>query len=111
MKPKSLRCASAPHGAATGRRALLHQRRVVARCSWSLDRPGPLSAVLDPDSNVVRRAARDVDEHALRAFLETKIAKWWMPDAFVFIDAIPRTSTGKFLKASLRDRYKDWTWS
>jgi len=64
-----------------------------------------------PLAVVVREEGSDVDESALRAFLDGKIAKWWMPDAFVFIDAIPRTSTGKFLKASLRDRYKDWTWS
>jgi len=46
----------------------------------------------------------------LRAFLEPKFAKWWLPDAFVFVNEIPRTSTGKFLKAQLREQYKDWRW-
>jgi fatty-acyl-CoA synthase len=44
----------------------------------------------------------------LRAFLEPQFAKWWLPDAFEFIDAIPRTSAGKFLKSALRERYQDY---
>jgi fatty-acyl-CoA synthase len=28
-----------------------------------------------------------------------------MPDAYVFVTQIPRTSTGKFLKTRLRDTY------
>lgn len=43
----------------------------------------------------------------LSAFLETKVAKWWLPDDYVYLDEIPRTSTGKFLKAALRERFKD----
>jgi fatty-acyl-CoA synthase len=31
-----------------------------------------------------------------------------VPDAFVFIDAIPRTTTGKFLKSALRERFKNY---
>jgi fatty-acyl-CoA synthase len=33
-----------------------------------------------------------------------------LPDAFVFIDAIPRTSAGKFKKTELREKYKTWQW-
>ncbi|MBL8335064.1 MAG: long-chain fatty acid--CoA ligase [Rubrivivax sp.] len=32
-------------------------------------------------------------------------AKWQVPDRFEFIDAIPRTSTGKFWKLKLRERF------
>ncbi|HVZ46373.1 MAG TPA: long-chain fatty acid--CoA ligase [Ramlibacter sp.] len=32
-------------------------------------------------------------------------AKWQLPDRYEFIDAIPRTSTGKFWKMKLRERY------
>jgi fatty-acyl-CoA synthase len=32
------------------------------------------------------------------------VAKWWLPDDFAFLDAIPRTSVGKFDKKVLRDR-------
>jgi len=45
----------------------------------------------------------------LRAHLAPKFAKFWLPDAFEFVDEIPRTSTGKMLKAKLREQFKDWT--
>jgi fatty-acyl-CoA synthase len=32
-------------------------------------------------------------------------AKWQVPDRFEVIDAIPRTSTGKFWKLKLRERF------
>ena len=34
-------------------------------------------------------------------------AKWWLPDGFEFVDAIPRTSVGKFKKSTLRARFKE----
>jgi fatty-acyl-CoA synthase len=46
----------------------------------------------------------------LRAFLAKSFAKWQLPDAFVFIDAIPRTSVGKFKKLALRKQFADWKW-
>jgi tRNA(Ile)-lysidine synthase TilS/MesJ len=44
----------------------------------------------------------------LRAFLAPHFPKFWLPDAFEFIDAIPRTSAGKFKKSELRDKFKDY---
>jgi fatty-acyl-CoA synthase len=41
----------------------------------------------------------------LRAFLEPKFAKFWLPDEFVFTTQVPRTSVGKFQKTTLRDQY------
>jgi fatty-acyl-CoA synthase len=41
----------------------------------------------------------------LLAFLEGRVAKWWLPDAIEFIDEVPKTSTGKFSKKDLRDRF------
>jgi acyl-CoA synthetase (AMP-forming)/AMP-acid ligase II len=38
----------------------------------------------------------------LRAFLEPRVAKWWLPDDIVFLDYIPKTSVGKFSKKELR---------
>ena len=40
----------------------------------------------------------------LRDFLSTKIAKWWLPDEIVFLEAIPKTSVGKFAKTRLREQ-------
>jgi fatty-acyl-CoA synthase len=37
------------------------------------------------------------------------VAKWWLPDAVVFLPAIPKTSVGKFDKKVLREQFKDWT--
>jgi fatty-acyl-CoA synthase len=32
-------------------------------------------------------------------------AKWQLPDRYEFIEAVPRTSTGKFWKMKLRERF------
>ena len=49
-----------------------------------------------------KRAAAD----ELRAHLSAKFVKWQLPDRFEFLDAIPRTSTGKFWKVKLRERFR-----
>ena len=59
---------------------------------------------------VVARDGDVVTPEALRAHLAGRFAKWWLPDAIVFVDEIPRTSTGKFLKTALREQFKDWRW-
>ena len=43
----------------------------------------------------------------LREYLGARVAKWWVPDAFEFIDEVPKTSTGKFDKKVLRSRLAD----
>jgi len=40
----------------------------------------------------------------VRAHLEPLVAKWWLPEAIVFIDEVPKTSVGKFDKKVLRAR-------
>ncbi len=44
----------------------------------------------------------------LLQFLDGKIAKWWMPDDVVLIDAIPLGATGKINKLALRETFKDY---
>ena len=46
----------------------------------------------------------------LGEYLSRSFAKWWLPDAYEFVDEIPRTSTGKFLKTALREKFaaRDW---
>jgi fatty-acyl-CoA synthase len=41
------------------------------------------------------------------AFLQGKIAKWWMPDDVVFVEDIPLGATGKIDKKVLRTQFKD----
>jgi len=41
----------------------------------------------------------------LIAFLQDRVAKWWLPDQWAFVEAIPKTSVGKFDKKVLRAQY------
>jgi fatty-acyl-CoA synthase len=63
-----------------------------------------------PLAVVVKKDGAEVSADELRAFLATRFAKFQVPDAFVFIDAIPKTSTGKLLKSALRERFAGWQW-
>jgi fatty-acyl-CoA synthase len=58
-----------------------------------------------PIAAVVVKPGQAVTEEELAKHLATKVAKWWLPDAYVFVDQVPRTSTGKFLKTRLRELY------
>ena len=41
-------------------------------------------------------------------FLDGKIAKWWMPDAVMFVDEIPLGATGKIDKKLIRQQLADY---
>jgi acyl-CoA synthetase (AMP-forming)/AMP-acid ligase II len=56
----------------------------------------------------VKAPGKDVEREELRKFLETKLVKWWLPDAIEFMDALPLGATGKVLKRELRQRYADY---
>jgi fatty-acyl-CoA synthase len=47
-------------------------------------------------------------EKEILDYLTPLVAKWWLPDEVVFIDAVPKTSVGKFDKKVLRERFKNW---
>jgi fatty-acyl-CoA synthase len=55
---------------------------------------------------VVTEGAR-ITPDELAAFLEGKVAHWQVPERWAFIDAVPKTSVGKFDKKALRRRYAD----
>ncbi|MEL3962302.1 long-chain fatty acid--CoA ligase [Lysinibacillus endophyticus] len=61
-----------------------------------------------PLACVVLKEGKDVTKDELLAFLEGQFAKWWLPDDVVFLNEIPKTSVGKFLKAKLREDLKDY---
>jgi fatty-acyl-CoA synthase len=63
-----------------------------------------------PLAVVVPREGAQLNTSTLRAFLAPKFASWQLPDAFVFVEQLPHTSTGKLLKAALRKQYRDWVW-
>ena len=56
-----------------------------------------------PVAAVVLRAGMEASTDQLRAHLGDRFPVWWLPDDFVFVAEIPRTSTGKFLKSALRE--------
>jgi fatty-acyl-CoA synthase len=58
-----------------------------------------------PLAVVVLKAGRNATADELRAHLAPQFAKFWLPDDFKFVEAIPKTSTGKMLKATLREQY------
>jgi len=58
----------------------------------------PLAVVVLRDGAAA--TPEDLIEH-----LRPSFASWWLPDAVEFVDALPRTATGKFKKAELRERF------
>lgn len=56
---------------------------------------------------VVKNASEQIEAQCIASFLEGKIARWWMPDRVIFVEALPRTGTGKVLKNELREQYGD----
>jgi fatty-acyl-CoA synthase len=58
-----------------------------------------------PLAAVVFKPGQSASKADLAAHLEQRFAKWWLPDDYVFVPQIPRTSTGKFLKTKLREEY------
>ncbi len=56
---------------------------------------------------VVLRPGTTATAEELRDFLAQRVAKWWLPERWCFIDAIPKTSVGKFDKKVLRAQYHD----
>ena len=61
-----------------------------------------------PLAVLVLKEGATATEDELREFLAPKFSKIWLPDGYEFVDQIPRTSTGKMLKASLRETYRNW---
>jgi fatty-acyl-CoA synthase len=59
-----------------------------------------------PLACVVVKAGASVPAHEFSAhLLERGFARWQLPDRYEFVEAIPRTSTGKFWKLKLRERF------
>jgi fatty-acyl-CoA synthase len=59
-----------------------------------------------PLACVVFRPGLHASPQELGAHLLARgFAKWQLPDRYAAIDAIPRTSTGKFWKLKLRERF------
>jgi fatty-acyl-CoA synthase len=60
-----------------------------------------------PLACVVVREGAELTAGDLRAHLEGRVAKWWIPERVEFIDEVPKTSVGKFSKKDLRARFAE----
>lgn len=63
-----------------------------------------------PLAIVVAEAGATPTGEQLRAHLAPRFPKWWLPDAFEFVDSIPKSATGKFAKLALREQFPAWRW-
>jgi fatty-acyl-CoA synthase len=64
-----------------------------------------------PLAVIVLKPGAQATEGEIKGYLAQRFVKWMVPDAYVFVDAIPKTTTGKFLKTKLREMYRDWKWA
>ena len=55
---------------------------------------------------VVQRPGMEVGRAELLAHFDGKVARFWMPDDVVFVDALPVGGTGKIQKNKLREQFK-----
>jgi len=58
-----------------------------------------------PFAYIVPGEGKSVNPEELHAYLQEKFVKFWLPEGYAVIDAIPKTSVGKFLKSALREKY------
>jgi fatty-acyl-CoA synthase len=49
--------------------------------------------------------ATTLEKEEILQFLAGKVAKWWVPDDVVFLEALPVGGTGKVQKGDLRKQY------
>ena len=54
---------------------------------------------------IVKKPGQSLEKAEILAFLAERVAKWWVPDDVVFLDALPVGGTGKVQKAELRKQY------
>ena len=57
------------------------------------------------------REGADPCGDALIAHLAARVAKWWLPDDVVFVEAVPLAATGKINKVALREQFSGYVWA
>jgi fatty-acyl-CoA synthase len=56
----------------------------------------------------LRTEIESLEKKELSDFLSKKFPKWQIPDDFLFVNEIPKTSVGKLNKKEIREKYKDY---
>lgn len=62
-----------------------------------------------PLAIVVPAEGKQPTVEELRDFLQTRVARWQVPERWAFVAEVPKTSVGKFDKKSLRAKYAEGT--
>ncbi|PTL37823.1 long-chain fatty acid--CoA ligase [Alkalicoccus saliphilus] len=57
---------------------------------------------------VLKDADKNTSKEEVLDFIRPTFAKWWLPDDVIFMEEIPKTSVGKFLKRALRDQVQEY---
>lgn len=60
-----------------------------------------------PVACVVLKKGKSLTKEEIIDFLKPQFVSWWLPDDVIFLDEIPKTSVGKFLKRKLREQVRD----
>ncbi len=76
----------------------------VPSSKWG-ERPVAL-IVLNPEYKEKPPAEDEFRKYLTKAVEQGKIAKWWIPDKFVFVDTLPKTSVGKIDYMKLWKEYQ-----
>jgi fatty-acyl-CoA synthase len=63
-----------------------------------------------PLAVVVLKEGASTEAAELRKFLADKVARWWLPERWTFVDQIPRTSVGKYDKKAIRASHAENTY-
>jgi fatty-acyl-CoA synthase len=61
-----------------------------------------------PLAAIVLVEGESATEDELHSHLEVDFARFWLPDAYEFVEAIPMTATGKFQKLKLREQFEGY---
>lgn len=54
---------------------------------------------------IVKKPGSALVAEELLSFFDNRVARWWKPDAVVFVESVPLGATGKILKNQLRDQF------
>lgn len=58
-----------------------------------------------PGGVLVLQQGCSLDTEELKAWLNDRVARWWIPDAWIFVDELPRTTVGKTDKKLIRKMF------
>jgi fatty-acyl-CoA synthase len=57
---------------------------------------------------IIREPGASLGKEEILAYLEGKVANWWIPEDALFVEEIPHTATGKISKKDLREQLSDY---